>query len=227
VLLVSIFINPIMTPVFSSIRNDMARVNDALIRATTLLAILGFPLCVAAALCGKEVMTLIYGTPYGAAGAAFSVLFAGAFVRTIASPVPAVYIGLGRPELNRKFAFVRTMLCIALMYPAARFGGMTGAAAAVATAMAVSWFFQSGTLHALTGLTSRRYRGALLTGLPGTLFTLAGGALSFLAHGPRMRIGTVVAGCCLGLFFSINKIMTIFAPKDAPKDALLTNGVII
>jgi O-antigen/teichoic acid export membrane protein len=218
-LLVSIFINPIMTPVFSSIRNDPGRVNDALIRATSLLAILGFPLCVAVAVCGKEVMTIVYGAPYGAAGTAFSVLFVASFLRTIASPVSTAYVGLGRPELNRTFTFVRTLLFIIIIYPAARFGGMAGAAAAGAITMAISWFFQPHTMKLLTGLKTSRYRDALLTGLPGTVITLVGGAAVFLVHGPLLRIGIAATACALGLLFSVDKIRVIVAPKAlSPSD---------
>lgn len=219
VLLVSIFINPIMTPLFSSIKSEVRRVNDALIRATSLLALIGLPLCVAAALCGKDIMTMVFGTPYGVAGAAFSVLFAGSFVRTIAAPIPTVYIGLGRPELNRRFALIRTALTALSIFPAVYFGGMPGAALAGGGAMAISWIFQLGTLRTLTGLKSDRYRSALATGLPGAAIVLAAGATSFFVNGPALRLGIIAAACGLGLLFSVNKIRAIVAQKALPLES--------
>lgn len=219
VLLVSIFINPIMTPLFSSIKSEVPRVNDALVRATSLLALLGFPLCVAAALCGRDIMMIVFGAPYGVAGAAFSLLFAGAFIRTIAAPIPTVYIGLGRPELNRRFALIRTALSAATIFPAAYFGGMAGAALSNGGAMAFAWIFQLGTLHKLTGLEPGRYRRALATGLPGAAVVCAGGAACLFVDSPFLRTGIIAAGCALGLLFSAKKIRSVIVQKSLPAES--------
>lgn len=194
--LISIFINPILMPAFAQIRDQYERINTALIKTTRAMSLVGFPLCAWVLLFGPGLMSAVYGPAYGAVGFVFAILFCSTVLRTMASPIPAIYLGIGQPALNRIFAGIRTGIILLVIYPAIVLWGLKGAAAAGAAAMTVAWIFQVRQMGVLTQLDTRRYAisvaagffGAGIVGTAGyaaralwgsTLFTLCGtGALS-------------------------------------------------
>ena len=194
--LISIFINPILMPAFAQIRDQYGRINAALLKTTRAMSLTGFPLCAWVFLFGPGLMSLVYGPAYGAAGSVLAILFCATVLRTMASPIPAIYLGIGQPALNRIFAAIRTGVIVAIIYPCVLLFGLKGAAAAGAVSMTIAWIFQVRQMGTLTRLDTKQYGISVAAGLAGagivggvgflvralwgsTLFTLGGvGALS-------------------------------------------------
>jgi len=165
--LISVFINPILMPAFAQIQDQYGRINTALLKATRIMSLAGFPLCAWVVLFGSGLMHSIYGPAYGAAGSVLAILFCATVLRTMASPIPAIYLGIGRPALNRIFAAIRTGIILLIMYPAILLFGMKGAALAGAISMAIAWIFQVRQMRSLTKLDINKYGISVLTGLAG------------------------------------------------------------
>jgi O-antigen/teichoic acid export membrane protein len=206
--LISIFINPILMPAFAQIRDQYERINAALLKTTRAMSLVGFPLCAWVLLFGPGAMSAVYGPAYGAVGYVFAILFCSTVLRTMASPIPAIYLGIGQPALNRIFAGIRTGIILLIIYPGVLLWGLKGAAVAGALAMTVAWIFQVRRMGTLTHLDTRRYAISAAAGLFGagvvggagycartlwgsTLLTLCGtGALSVVVA--AVSIGLVM-----------------------------------
>lgn len=159
--LISIFINPILMPVIAHIRQQPSRINGVLLTITRTMAMTGSLLCAWVALFASDIMRIVYGPAYAAVGFVLAILLFSAFIRTLASPIPAIYLGLGEPSLNRVFAALRTGVLVILIYPAAIRFGLAGVAWAGVISMTIAWVFQIRQLSALTQLDIREYSRSL------------------------------------------------------------------
>jgi O-antigen/teichoic acid export membrane protein len=165
VLLISVIVNPILMPAFAQLRGQAERINAALVKVTRIVSLLGFPVCAWVLLFGSEIMRIVYGPEYANAGHVLAILFFASFLRTLASPIPAIYIGIGQPAKNRVFTAVRTGIMLLLIYPGALYWGLTGAASAGAIAMILAWFFQARQMKTLSKLDTGIYSLSIVTGL--------------------------------------------------------------
>ncbi len=171
--LISIFINPILMPAFAQIRDQFTRINNALLKATRAMSVTGFLLCAWVILFGGDILRLTYGQAYGSAGPILAILFCGSVLRTLASPIPAIYLGIGRPGLNRTFTAIRTAIVLLLIYPAVLFYGLKGAACAGVISMTLAWGVQIRQMSKLTKLDLGDYFRSIAGGLVGAGIVLA------------------------------------------------------
>jgi PST family polysaccharide transporter/lipopolysaccharide exporter len=192
--LISIFINPILMPAFAQIRDQYGRINDALLKTTRAMSATGFPLCAWVLLFGPGLMRVVYGPAYGVAGFVLAILFCATVLRTLASPIPAIYLGIGKPALNRIFAAIRTGIIVLIMYPSVLMFGLKGAAAAGGISMAVAWIFQVRQMGILTHLNTKKYGINAAVGLAGAAVVGGVGYLVRAAWG-----STVVTMCGVGM----------------------------
>ena len=87
-------------------------------------------------------LQVVYGGAYSKAAVPFTMLFTIAMVRMLSVPVISSYYMIARPELNRRFTVVRTVLMIALVYPATKWYGLAGAAGAGLIAMTLHMYYR-------------------------------------------------------------------------------------
>ncbi len=179
--LISVFINPILMPAFAQIRNQYERINGALLKATRAMSLTGFLLCAWVVLFGAEILRISYGPNYDAVGTVFAILFFGEVLRTMASPIPAIYLGIGKPGLNRIFTGIRAGVVILIIYPCILLFGLKGAASAGAFAMILAWVFQVRQMVALTNLDVGKYCRSVASGMGGAGIVMAGGILARMA----------------------------------------------
>src|SRR5271157_174881 len=133
--LVGTLMGQIANPAFSEIQNDSARLNRALLKVTSGLGLFIFTPILYVVLYGKDMLQVAYGGAYAKAAVPFAMLFSIAMLRMLSVPVMSLYYMIGRPELNRWFTVVRTVVIVLLIYPATKWYGLTGAAAAGLIAM--------------------------------------------------------------------------------------------
>ncbi|OGJ93162.1 MAG: hypothetical protein A2487_08940, partial [Candidatus Raymondbacteria bacterium RifOxyC12_full_50_8] len=127
-LLISVFINPIMMPVFSEINGQYDRINRMLFQITRGLCYACFPALVFCALYAKDILSLVYGAPYGVVALPFALIFMSTILRTCSAPLTTLYFASGRPRLQRRFVIIRAALMVALIYPLTVALGLAGAA---------------------------------------------------------------------------------------------------
>lgn len=177
----------IANPAFSEIQSDNERMKRTLLRITSAFALVIFPAIALAALYGKDILLILYGARYAQAAAPFAIIFVSALLGVASIPVLSIYYMTGRPQLNRLFAILRTVLILALIYPATKFYGLTGAAAAVLTSMVIACIFQVLRLHKIIGLNPWQYVRAFAGGVP---FLLPIAVVWVATHG-RLGLGPI------------------------------------
>ena len=222
-IIISVLINPIMMPVFAQIRNEKQRLNTTLTQMTRAMSVMGLPLTAFMLVFGDIIMKVIYGQAYSGAGLAFGLLFCTSVIRTIASPIPAIYLGLGRPALNRTFTAIRTILLLAIIYPLIRIFGMNGAALACLAAMIAGWAIQAFRMRQLTELNIYVYFGSAAIGViaaiilivPCVLLHHLGNDWTALIAGAVMSLMAVVAGILMAYKPEILKIRSQKKPPSS------------
>jgi O-antigen/teichoic acid export membrane protein len=187
-------------PTFSAMQKDHARLKNTLQRITSLLMLLIFPPTVFVALYGKELLHVLYGGAYAKAAVPFALLFGTAMLRVLSVPVVSLYFMIGQPGLNRFFAIVRVLVMGVLIYPAAKWYGLTGAASAGLIAMTVGYACQLVRLRSIIGLDLRQYKWVswrpLAISLPLVVVCVATHHTFKLAPLTQMAIGAT--GCLSG-----------------------------
>ncbi len=165
IFLVSTIINPVLMPMFSKKQHDKEWINRALLKSTKIIVLAGGPLVCFTALYGKNILTIVYGPVYAAASLPFAILLASTLLRSAGSPIANIYLAIGQPGLHRLFLIIRAAIMLLLIYPAVRFFGLAGAAAAGFLAEFVGYFFQVMRMRGLIVLDTRRYGAVYLHAL--------------------------------------------------------------
>lgn len=155
----------LLMPAFSEIQKDPGRVNQGILKVTTFLALAGVPASAFMALFGSQVLEVLYGPRYAAGGLALALLFANEVLLVSSVPIATVYLAVGKPALLRRFSLLRAFLVVALLWPAIRFGGLTGAASIPVAAMLLAYGLQLAQLRTVTGLEIKTYLALWLRGL--------------------------------------------------------------
>jgi lipopolysaccharide exporter len=132
----------ILLPIFSRMQDDKEKIHDTLIITTSMIAFAFLPVVLFGTLYGREFLQLIYGLQYGEMAIPFSIMLWSVLLQIIGIPIVTLYFALGKPELNRRFAAIRAITIIVMIYPAVTYLGVAGAALSVLVAMLVSFMSQ-------------------------------------------------------------------------------------
>jgi O-antigen/teichoic acid export membrane protein len=193
----------LLMPTYSQLQHDLPRLNRALLRVTSLMVFAGLPCLALVWLLGGALLELVYGAAYREAAAAFALLTANEILMTCNIPLASVYLAVGQPGLLRRFALIRAGALLALIYPAIKTFGITGAAASPLAAMALAYGFQLAGTRRLTGLSLGAYGGVILRGLVFPLPLLAAwaaGRTLVAAGGPAWRSLALTGGIAAMLY---------------------------
>jgi hypothetical protein len=119
---------------------------------------------------------------------------------------------VGRPELHRQFTLLRAVLMLAVIWPAVRRFGLSGAAASGLFAMLVGYTFQMMRLRKITALDLRDYVFVFLPGLGASICVVLTWLVthSFSLLNPVTQIVFGAAGCFLAYGFILGRIVRLF-----------------
>lgn len=159
---ISVFINPIMMPVFSKIKGENEKINLGIVKITSLIAFLGFPVFVFVVLYGRDILSVVYGERYGQLSIPFAIIFGTTILRTCSAPIATAYLALGQPRLQRVFTGVRALLMVLLIFPAVKYFGLVGAASAGLISISIAYIFQIIKIKNFTDLRFSVYSTAFL-----------------------------------------------------------------
>ena len=159
---------PVVLPAFSEKQDDKKALCRGVLQTTKLTAVLFMPLTAFMACCSSELL-LVYGPNYVAMAIPFAILCLQIVIRNETVSLAGIYLAVGQPHLLRRFAIIRAVAIIGLMYPAAVRFGPLGAAVVIVLSNLTVLLLQILKAQEVIGLNLSRY---IRTYVPGLMVTL-------------------------------------------------------
>jgi O-antigen/teichoic acid export membrane protein len=166
-------------PTFAHVQEDNERVNRILVEVTSWLILLGLPVVVAIYLCGRSLLSVIYGSRYVAGAGPLAVAAVVVFLNTLNVAITCVFSGIGRPELHRRAVTASAIVMMIAIYPACKLCGVVGGQVAALVAVTVSYILQVLRMRGLSCLDLLRYSRAFV---PAILVSAAFLGIGIAAH---------------------------------------------
>jgi len=158
-------ISPVLLPAFSEKQDDTKALCRGLIKTTWWTAFFIIPSIAFMACCSRELLLLAYGPQYVAMAITFTVLCLQILARNEATILAGLYLAMGLPHLQRRFAIIRAVFIIGLIYPAAVRFGPLGAALVIALSNFTILFLQALKTREVIGLKFSQYMRSYIPGL--------------------------------------------------------------
>ncbi len=162
-------IAPVVLSAFSEKQDDKNALCRGVLRTTRWTACFVIPLAAFMACCASELLLFAYGPKYVAMAIPLAVLCLQIVVRNQAVSLASVYLAVGQPHLQRRFAIIRAVAIIGLMYPAAVRFGPLGATIVIVASNFTALFMQVSKARKVIDLEPSRY---LRSYIPGLLLAL-------------------------------------------------------
>lgn len=158
-------ISPVLLPAFSEKQDNSKALCRGLLQTTRLTTIFAIPLVAFMACCAGELLLVAYGPQYVVMAIPLSILSLNIIARSESMIYSGIYLGIGKPHLQRRFAIVRAVIIICLIYPAAARFGPLGAVAVVVFSNFSALLMQVSKARDVIGLNIRRYMNSHVSGL--------------------------------------------------------------
>ena len=158
-------IAPVVLPAFSEKQDDKNALCRGVLRTTRWTACFFVSLVAFMACCASELLLLAYGPRYVVMAIPFVVLCLEIVVRNQAVSLAGLYLAVGQPHLQRRFAIIRAVAIIGLMYPAAVRFGPIGAAVVIVLSNIAVLFLQVLKAREVIDLNLSRYLRSYVPGL--------------------------------------------------------------
>lgn len=158
-------ISPVLLPAFSEKQDNKQALCRGLIQTTQWTAIFTIPLVSFIVCCAEELLLLAYGPQYVVMVVPLSVLSLNMIARSEAMIYSGVYLGIGKPHLQRRFAIIRALIIIGFIYPAAARFGPLGAVAVIVFSNYSVLLMQISTARKVINLNIYRYMNSYVYGL--------------------------------------------------------------
>ena len=158
-------ISPVLLPAFSEKQDDKNALCRGLIKTTWWTAFFTIPSIAFMVCCSSELLLLAYGPQYVAMSITFTVLCLQILARNEATILAGLYLAVGLPHLQRRFAIVRAVFIIGLIYPASVYFGPLGAAVVIVLSNFSILFMQALKARGVIGLKLSRYIRSYIPGL--------------------------------------------------------------
>ena len=198
----------LLMPTFAHLQDDHRKLNDGLLRVTSLIACLGSPVVVFAAFSGGQILRLVYGARYATMAAPFVMGIFLVLINILNGQITTVFYAKGTPNLHRRAVGIMAAIMVVLIYPFVHWFGLVGAPAAALLAAVVGYGFQIARIRQLTGLRLGEYARALA---PAGLLALLVAAVRFglaplvPAQTFLMPVLPAVIGCLLAYAMLLTK----------------------
>jgi O-antigen/teichoic acid export membrane protein len=158
-------VSPVLLPAFAKKQSDRSSVRNVVRKATNAVVLLGMPFVAVQILCARPVLALIYGPQFVPAAGAFAFLAVYLLARAQGIVLGQVFMGLGHPQLHRRFVVLRVVVLLAGIYPAVIYWGLSGAGAILALSSFIALGMQVIWVGRLINLRFRKYALDWLRGL--------------------------------------------------------------
>lgn len=189
-----------LLPALSHAQNDLELVNRIVGKIASGIIWLGLPAIAAVCICGKSVLTLIYGGRYTTGAFPLAVAAGVVFLNLLNAVFTVAFFAGGRPALHRRAVAASAIAMLIAIYPASRLLGVVGGQVAALLAITVGYILQLVRMRGLTGLDLLRYGAsavpsvALAAGVVGLCF---GAHLLGLTARPLANVIVSVMACVI------------------------------
>lgn len=133
---------PVVLPLFSKLQDSKISLAKWLLKITDLVALICMPAIALSVIISKPLLSVLFGPKYGSVSIPFSILMLYIMIRLLSGIIMQLILALGRPDLQRRFAFIRVLLVMVLAYPATKAFGLVGASSTVLIGMLVLFVLQ-------------------------------------------------------------------------------------
>jgi lipopolysaccharide exporter len=158
-------ISPVLLPIFSEKQDNKQALCRGLLKTAQFTAIFALPLVAFIACCAGRLLLVVYGPQYVVMAVPLSVLCLNIIARNESMIYSGIYLGIGKPHLQRRFAIIRAIIIICFIYPAAVRFGPLGAAAVVVFSNFSALLMQVLKAREVIDLNIRRYMNSYISGL--------------------------------------------------------------
>ena len=216
-------IAPVILPAFSEKQDDKRALSRGVLHTARWTTIFILPLAAFMACNASKLLLLAYTREYAAMAIPFAVLCMQILIRNQAVCLTGIYLALGQPNMQRRFALIRAIAILVLMYPAAVHYGPLGAAVVVVLSNIIVLLMQVFKAREVIGMNIgmyiRSYADGLWMALPilmtagllrvfkvnSTLFVLAINALVFIV---TFAVGALIMSRSKGNLQPYDKLRT-------------------
>lgn len=135
-------VHSVMFPALSRIQDDIARLRRTYLYMLEQLAVIGVAIHIGLFACAREFLVLVLGRgsdKWLPASHTLQILCAYGLVRLLLEPIGNVVVALGHTKILFRANLIASACEIALLYPAIRYFGISGAAAVVTVSYGIQW----------------------------------------------------------------------------------------
>ena len=192
---------------------------------TSWMVLVGLPGVAVIYLCGRSLLSLVYGARYVAAAAPLAVAAAVVFLNILNVVITCIFTAVGRPALHRRAVAASAVVMLIAIYPACKMLGMVGGQVAALLAIIVSYLLQVIRMRDLTGLDLFRYGKTIVPAAlvsAGILVAGVGARVLGLATRPGANIAFGVVACltayalCVPAFMRLKQVAKPMASSTTP-----------
>jgi O-antigen/teichoic acid export membrane protein len=199
-------------PALAHVQEDKGRINRILVEVTSWLILLGLPGVVVIYLCGRSLLTVLYGVRYAAAAGPLAVAAAVIFLNVLNAVITCAFNGMGLPGLHRRAVTACAVVMMIVTYPACKLLGVVGGQVAALLAIIVSYLLQVIRMRGLTGLDLLRYGKAFVPASlvsAGVLGVGLGARFLGLATRPLANIALGAGACVIAYALCVPAFLRI------------------
>ena len=197
-MLIAKIVNPVLLSATSQLKKNEEDMKNVLLSAIEIIMTFGMPAVALMIVLSKSILTVLYGAPFAFVALPFGILSMNALVFICSSVAMTLFIAMGRPDLQRIAAFVRTALFLAIIYPATVTLGLPGAAAATLFTMVCCLSIQLIYLRRSLKMEFKEYAQAFLTGIKLSLIVILPGVfLGSIFQDDRVVLAVGILLCLL------------------------------
>lgn len=200
-------ISPVLFPAFAEKQDDRQTLCRAVLKITKVAALILIPATALAIICGRTILTLVYGFQYSEVAVPFGLLCIYVLLLIQGNILANVLFGIGQPGKHRLFVGLRALILVVFIYPGIKSFGLTGAAGVVLMATFIALSLQVIVLNKTIGLNILHYA---VSWLPGLVLTVPVLVIVMLARAlkpdlPRLHLTIGIFSCGIayltGLFW--------------------------
>jgi O-antigen/teichoic acid export membrane protein len=159
----------IASPLFSKLQQDFTRLNNALLRLTSGIALIGFPIMLGMALTSSELVPVMLGPQWFEAIFPLQILCIIGLFKSVDPLITQAFISVGKANITARYTTLCALMIPIGVYTGAIYGGLIGVAIGLVVTYPLSsiYLFYAARIH--LEFSMRRYLKALQTPLEACL----------------------------------------------------------
>jgi PST family polysaccharide transporter/lipopolysaccharide exporter len=201
-------IEPILFPVLASIKHNKADFSKVFNKTIKTIAIFAFPFTAMLSIFAHPILHLVYGPKYSEFWIVFSILSFYSLLALFFSLLSQVFFAIGQPERHRTASLVRTVLFILMIYPAAKYFGLTGAALAVSISTGTALIIQIINIRKVMHFSLTEFMKSAFTGFMISLIVIIPGMIFIMLIKDFIILKVCIAAllCLIAWYFSFRNL---------------------